>query len=160
MPQNNLASALWCLGDRESGTAKLEEAVTAYREALEEWTRERAPLQWAMTQNNLGNALWRLGEREGGTAKLEEAVTAYREALKEWTRERVPLDWATSLGNQGIALMQLAERRADAATAKAAVDQISTAFETMREGGHGPYAAHFEQQLPIARASVMRLGGR
>ena len=45
------------LGERESGTAQLEEAVAAYRLALEEWTRDRVPLDWAMTQNNLGNAL-------------------------------------------------------------------------------------------------------
>ena len=52
--------ALWRLGERESGTGRLEEAVTAYRAALEEQTRERVPLDWAMTQNNLGNALERL----------------------------------------------------------------------------------------------------
>ena len=57
MTQNNLGTALWTLGERESGTARLEEAVAAYRAALEEWTRERVPLDWAMTQNNLGNAL-------------------------------------------------------------------------------------------------------
>ena len=32
---------------RESGTARLEEAVAAYRAALEEWTRDRVPLDWA-----------------------------------------------------------------------------------------------------------------
>jgi len=37
-----------------SSVAKLEEEVAAYREALKELTRERAPLDWAMTQNNLG----------------------------------------------------------------------------------------------------------
>ena len=42
----------------------LAEAVAAYRAALEEWTRERAPLDWAMTQNNHGNALSELGERD------------------------------------------------------------------------------------------------
>jgi hypothetical protein len=52
------------------------------REALEERTRERVPLDWAMTQNNLGNALLTLGERESGTGKLMEAVAAYREALR------------------------------------------------------------------------------
>ena len=51
-------------------------------------TRERVPLQWAMTQNNLGTALSRLGERESGTARLQEAVAAYREALKEDARAR------------------------------------------------------------------------
>jgi hypothetical protein len=37
--------ALEALGERESGTALLDEAVTAYRAALEERTRERVPLQ-------------------------------------------------------------------------------------------------------------------
>src|SRR5262249_41254815 len=77
-----------------SGSARLEEAVTAYREALAERTRARVPLDWAATQNNLGNALRELGERESGTARLEEALAAYREALTEHTRARVPLAWA------------------------------------------------------------------
>ena len=67
-----LGNALQTLGDRESGTERLEQAVVAYRTALEEYTRERAPLDWAMTQNNLGNALQTLGER------------AYRAALEEY----------------------------------------------------------------------------
>ena len=83
MTQNNLGNALRTLGERESGTARLEEAVAAFREALKEWTRERVPLDWAMTQNNLGDALQTLGERESGTARLDEAVAAYREALKD-----------------------------------------------------------------------------
>ena len=83
MTQNNLGIALSTLGERESGTARLEEAVAAYRAALEECTRERVPLDWAMTQNNLGIALRTLGERESGTARLEEAVAAYRAALEE-----------------------------------------------------------------------------
>jgi len=62
--RETLGNALSNLGGRENGTAKLEEAAAAYREALKEQTRERVPLQWAGAQNNLGNALWRLGERE------------------------------------------------------------------------------------------------
>jgi hypothetical protein len=69
--QVNLGAALQTLGARASGTARLNEAVAAYRDALKEWTRERVPLDWAMTQNNLGIALMRLGERESGTARLE-----------------------------------------------------------------------------------------
>ena len=42
--QNSLGNALWTLGKRESGTAHLEEAVTAYRAALSEEPRERVPL--------------------------------------------------------------------------------------------------------------------
>jgi tetratricopeptide (TPR) repeat protein len=111
LAQNNLSNALQTLGRRESGTARLEEAVAISRDALEEMNRERLPLDWARAQHNLGTALWRLGERESGTASLEEAVAVYGEALKERTRERVPLYWATSLGDQGVVPILLAERR-------------------------------------------------
>jgi tetratricopeptide (TPR) repeat protein len=114
--QNNLGTVLSRVGERQSGTTKLEEAVVAYREALKELTRDRVPLEWAMTQNNLGAALYLLGDRESGTAKLEEAVFAYREALMERTREQVPLDWASTQHNLGFALQALAER--DGGTAK------------------------------------------
>jgi len=63
MTQNNLGSALVRLGEQESGTVRLEQAVEAYRAALQERTRERVPLQWALTQNDLGTALASLGER-------------------------------------------------------------------------------------------------
>ena len=82
MTQNNLGTALSSLGERDSGTARLEEAVAAYRAALAEYTRERVPLDWAMTQNNLGNALSSLGERTHDRAKLTEARTAVSVAFE------------------------------------------------------------------------------
>jgi tetratricopeptide (TPR) repeat protein len=82
MTQNNLGAVLKVLGGRESGVARLQQAVAAYRATLQEYTRERVPLQWGMTQNNLGEALVILGERESGTARLEEAVEAFRAALE------------------------------------------------------------------------------
>jgi len=80
---NNLGIALATLGEREAGTARLDAAVRAYEAALLEYTRERAPLNWAATQNNLGNVLQTLGEREAGTAQLDTAVRAYEAALTE-----------------------------------------------------------------------------
>ena len=131
---HNLGTALWRLGERESGTARLEEAVAAYRAALEERTRERVPLDWATTQNNLGNALSVLGERESGTARLEEAVAAYRAALEERTRERVPLDWAQTQMNLGVALLRLGERESGTARLEEAVAAYRAALEeTTRE---------------------------
>ena len=107
---NMLGNALWRLGDRESGTGLLEEAVSAYREALQHLARERVPLQWAETQNNLDNALRALGQRESGTARLEEAVSAFREALKERTSARAPLAWAATQSDLGSALWRLGEQ--------------------------------------------------
>jgi tetratricopeptide (TPR) repeat protein len=157
--QSNLGAALYILGQRESGTAKLEAAVAAHREALKELTRERAPFFWAMTQENLGVALRSLGERESGTANLEAAVAAHREALTERTRDRVPLDWATSFGNEGVALMLLAERRGDLGMAETAVSQINAAFETMRGSSPAQSAAELELMLSNARTLVARLSG-
>lgn len=47
--QNTLGAALLTLGERGDDAA-LREAIATYRAALEEWTRERVPLDWAMTQ--------------------------------------------------------------------------------------------------------------
>ena len=159
--QSNLGNALRALGERESGTARLEEAVAAYRAALEERTRERVPLDWAATQNNLGDALRALGERESGTARLEEAVAAYRAALEERTRERVPLDWAAELrqsGRRNDADRGPHEGRRDGG--KTAVQQIEAAYETERSGGQQHWAAEFETQLPKAQAIRDRLKGK
>ena len=76
MTQNNLGNALFRLGERESGTAKLEEAVAAYRDALKENTRERVPLQWAISTGNQGEALMLLAQR---TRDLAMAKTAFRQ---------------------------------------------------------------------------------
>jgi hypothetical protein len=138
MTQGNLANALLTLGERESGTTSLVEAVSTYCAAcncgpasafrcngqqrrttsatrsgrwasgragwrvwrrqprpvaaLEVYTREQMPLDWAMTQYNLGNALGALGERERGTARLEAAAAAFDACLTiiDTTAEWVP----------------------------------------------------------------------
>jgi tetratricopeptide (TPR) repeat protein len=109
--------------------------VSACREALKEYTRERVPLDWAATQINLGNALGTLGARESGTERLEEAVSACREALKERTRERVLLDWAMTQNNLGNALGTLGERASGTARLEEAVvayDAALTVFVPAR----------------------------
>jgi hypothetical protein len=90
--QHNLGSALQALGQRKSGTERLEQAVNAFRNALGERTRERVPLDWATTQNNLGNALGTLGQRESGTERLEQAVEAWDICLVVVTSVW-PIEW-------------------------------------------------------------------
>jgi tetratricopeptide (TPR) repeat protein len=117
------------IGEQTGESFRLEAAISAYRLALEEWARERVPLDWAMTQNNLGAALRVLGSRESGTARLEEAVAAYRLALEERTRERVPLDWAATQNNLGNALSTLGERESGTARLEEAVTAYRLALE-------------------------------
>jgi hypothetical protein len=74
------------LGERESGTARLEEAVAAFRAALTERTHERVPLQWARATGNQGVALMLIAERRGdasmarlATLQIEQALTTMRD---------------------------------------------------------------------------------
>ena len=122
-------NALWALGERESGNERLEEAVAAYRAALEGFTRDQVPLDWAVTQNNLGTALSTLGRRERGTARLEEATTAFLEVLKVLTRDRFPLEWAATKDKLGTALWAWGKRESGNERLEEAVAAYRAALE-------------------------------
>ena len=100
----NLGNALARLGEREAATAPLEEAVSSFRLALQEWTRERVPLQWAQATDEprqvavgLRRSCCRPARETGetGTARLSEAVTALDLCLtvgdSGWPQERAGL---------------------------------------------------------------------
>ena len=124
-----LGNALQTLGERESVSDRLEQAVAAYEAALRIYTRERAPLQWAGTQNNLGTALAALGRRKSGTDHLERAVAAYEAAFQEYTRECIPLDWAATQNNLGNTLQTLGERESGTARLEQAVAAYEAALQ-------------------------------
>jgi hypothetical protein len=86
----NLGNALLVLGERESGTARLEEAVAAFRDALQEQTGARVPLDWAATTGNQGFALMLLAERrrDAHSAAMFEAQLPKASALAQWLAER------------------------------------------------------------------------
>ena len=77
MTQSNLGQALRVLGERDNDRDLLAEAVTACRAALDVYTREATPLEWAMASTNLANALAALND----SASIEEAIAIYREAI-------------------------------------------------------------------------------
>ena len=70
------------LGERESGPARLEQAVAAYRAALEELTRERVPLAWAAAFGNQGLALMHLAERTKDAAMAQTAFLQIESAIE------------------------------------------------------------------------------
>src|SRR5208337_4688034 len=69
------------LAVRESGSVRLEEAVASYRNALEVFTRDRAPLQWANSLSNLGGLLRDQGDLAGALQLFERARATYEEIL-------------------------------------------------------------------------------
>jgi tetratricopeptide (TPR) repeat protein len=122
---------LYDLGKEFGDNAALREAISVYEQALALASRNRVPLDWAMTQNNLGNALLYLGESKGDTALLEEAVTVYHASLEERTRDRVPLDWAMTRNNLGNALQTLGALERGTARLEEAVTAYREALEEL-----------------------------
>lgn len=90
--QSRLGNALLQIGEREAGTAWIERGLDAYRLALQEQTRERAPLARAASQNCIGRAQLPIGLRNGDRHWFEGAVSAHRDAHKELSRDRDPLE--------------------------------------------------------------------
>jgi len=143
---NDLGIALSTLGEREVGTVRLEQAVTAYENALLEWTRGRVPLDWATTQNNLGTALSTLGGREAGTARLEQAVTAFENALLERTLERVPMQWASTQFNVCKLQITFFDKTKDQAHLDRAEDHLRAARDVFAAAGASHYLSLADQQ--------------
>lgn len=77
---NDLGISLKTLGARESGIARLQDAVTSYRAALEERTREPVPLNWAGSWGNLGVTLAELANRTDDLAVARPALAQVVEA--------------------------------------------------------------------------------
>ena len=74
----------------------LSEAEAAYRPALEEYTRDKAPVRMGRwSQNNLGNTLNTLGARKNDLAMWRKPLV-FRSALEVRTRESVPVNGATA----------------------------------------------------------------
>ena len=90
--QINLGNALQRLGERESGTARLEEAVAAYGAALLEWTRDKVPLDLGQDAEQSRCTLSTLGKREAETDKAKGCTTLktardhYAAALEEFQK--------------------------------------------------------------------------
>jgi tetratricopeptide (TPR) repeat protein len=103
----NIGDALGDEGGRASGdqaAALLEQAVQAYRSALEVNTKADLPRDWAFTQVHLGNALNDEGERASGekaAGLLEQAAQAYRSTLEVYTKADFPRDWAKTQSRLG-----------------------------------------------------------
>ncbi|WP_171974725.1 CHAT domain-containing protein [Leptolyngbya sp. 'hensonii'] len=76
----------------------LEMGIVAYEQALQVYTCDAFPEDWAGTQNNLATAYTNRirGERADN---LEQAIMAYQQALQVYTCDAFPEDWAGTQNN-------------------------------------------------------------
>lgn len=124
MTQNNLGAALSDHGRRTRGQEsqrRLDEAITAYRSALEVRSREREPQDWAMSQSNLASALSFSAMRAAGVDRqrlAKEAMEAFEAALQVFTPDAFPEDWKRVKNGLLTALTELSDCLDDAVTAR------------------------------------------
>ena len=81
---------LTVIGERGDDAA-LTRAVSVCEAALEEFTRERAPSQWAMTQMNLGTAAqsaWRTRGRRGASGRSSSSVGCVSDSRRVYLADR------------------------------------------------------------------------
>ena len=150
-------NALYLRSEQVEGEAivqALTDAIEAYDHALEVYTREALPQDWAMTLNNKGNSLQTLGQRlegEAGAQALTSAIGAYDHATEVYTREALPQQWAMTLNNKGIALQTLGQRLEGEAGVQALTDAIE-AYDQALE-------VRTREALPQYRATTLNNKG-
>ncbi|GCL45048.1 tetratricopeptide repeat protein [Microcystis aeruginosa] len=79
-----------------------EIAITGYEIALNIFTFDAFPQEWAMTENSLA-AVYYSRIRGEKADNLEKAIAAYQEALKVLTFDAFPQDWAMTQNNLALA---------------------------------------------------------
>jgi tetratricopeptide (TPR) repeat protein len=163
---HSFALAASVLGEQTGESGWLDQAVAAYRAALEEFTCEHAPLNWAAAQTNLGSALSMLGEREDGASdagrgRLEEAVVAFGAALEVFTRERFPLYWAMTQTNLGNTLRALGEREKAPEKGIEWLKRSAAAFgEALEVWTRHRFPLHWAMTLTARGSALTKLGER
>ena len=115
--QRSLGTALEGEGDDattgDKAAVLLDQAVQAYRSALEVDTRADQPQEWARIEVVLGYALDDEGERASGDKAVglfDQAVQAYRSALEVYTQAGQPQAWANAQIGLGDVLLREGER--------------------------------------------------
>jgi len=87
------------IANRTSGVERksrdsLRDAVAYFQRTLDGWTRDRDPLEWAMTQRNLADALCQQFGLDWHDAPLHPAMTAFQNALAVYQSRSDRLDSA------------------------------------------------------------------
>lgn len=109
-----LGAILNVFAERARKTDKIvfiEEEISAYHAALNVYTKDAYPFDWAKIKNNLGNALSDKALWTDGPDKISlrgEAIEAFRKALTVFSKAELPEAWASTTNNLGEALARQA----------------------------------------------------
>ncbi|MEK0178009.1 MAG: hypothetical protein EAZ98_15475 [Oscillatoriales cyanobacterium] len=107
----NLGIALADLARYQDKTENLQQAVTAYQQALLDIDSRTEPQHYAAAQNNLATAYWSLAQDGQPIVYLKSAIAAYSQALTCYNPSTEPLNYAGVQNNIGTACWNLAQHQ-------------------------------------------------
>lgn len=84
----NLGVVLAKFGHYAKDVSKIDEAVAEYGRALEVWTHDRFPFDWARTKGNIADALRSRFDLTGRDGDLSAAIESQQAALRGWLEIR------------------------------------------------------------------------
>lgn len=117
-----LGNVLGMIGQRRNGTRYLEDAISAFGEALKRLNPDAEPMQWALVQNGLGNALGSLGQRCSDDKLLQQAIEAFEQALTIQSEDLCAHDWASTTNNLAAVQQSLGRKQSDPKLLKRSVN--------------------------------------
>ena len=105
----------------------------AYRKTLQQWTRERITLGWAVVQQSMADALALLGGLEVDSRRSEQALKIYRDSLSEWEKDQVLPRSLAIQKSIGDTLSMLGQLQQDQARWKEAADTYQQMLDKLPE---------------------------
>ncbi len=107
----------------------LNAAVAYFRHALDDWTRDRDPLEWAIAQQNLGGALCDQYNLNRNTALLHPAVAAFQNAMSVYQARSDEVDVAAIQSELGILFETIARYEPGNENIRKAVEYYRTGLK-------------------------------
>lgn len=144
--------------EQPGGDRILEDAIRAYRSALEVFEKDTEKTEWAATMTNLGNAFALLG-RWGNQQALDEAIVAYNAAMRVRTFEAMPQDWAGTLANLGNAYYSRGAN-GDVTSLHNAIDAYEKALHVITRETNPDHWARINANLAHTLLAVGKLGNK
>ncbi len=150
-----LGEVLAILGQRHQGTRYLEEAVSAFREAVALSGLDRYRVEWAKAQNGLGNALGLLGRRLADLGLLKESVKTFELLIGAIDERSDSQQWALAMSSLGTALQLIGRKEGDSSVLKRSSESYKQALRVWTKKEFPQYWAMTMDNL----GTVLRLLG-
>ena len=142
------------LAEADAEMTHLKHALTAFRQAMQVYTRVDAPERWADVMNSYAQAAQVLGGNLQNAKVLQNSVQACRNALEVRRRDKNPMLWASTQNTLGSGLFLLGKVTRKTDLLEASVMAFEAALMVYRQGNQARMAAIIERNLQHVHALI------